>query len=124
MDVLTHMTGGSGFSQQYTNWQYSRNESHIQPEEYATLYTHLVTEAPNFHSEYFEVFEEVHGLVGVRIKSPSRYLADLRSALIQSTATAEKSPLLRILPISINTSPLLYLMQRKLSSALQHDKRS
>ncbi|RKP25110.1 Alg9-like mannosyltransferase family-domain-containing protein [Syncephalis pseudoplumigaleata] len=89
MDVLTHMTGGSGFSQQRDDWRYSRNESHQAPEEYEQ-YTHLVTEFPAFHSKAFEQLAAVRGLAGIRIKRPREYIDHIAAFLRERSDDARQ----------------------------------
>ncbi|KAI9593359.1 Alg9-like mannosyltransferase family-domain-containing protein [Syncephalis fuscata] len=108
MDVLTHMTGGSGFSQQRMDWRYSRNESHTLPEDYEK-YTHLVTEAPDFHQKAFKEFASIRGLAGIGIKRPREYMQDIIIFMRQ------RDSFNRLLPLRINMPNLIWLMRRRLA---------
>src|SRR5436309_2739421 len=66
IDVDAAMTGVSRFGELRNDWYYSKNESHLSPEDYK-LYTHLLTSKPKFHEDSFIIIDVVDGYQYLRI---------------------------------------------------------
>ena len=115
------MTGVSRFGELRNDWYYSKDESHLSPEDYES-YTHLLTSKPKFHEDNFTIIDIVDGYQSLRIKRTSKItqiwinLIKFFNLLVNHNKNdyyRSKEMFESVLPIEIVLKPKIWIMKRK-----------